>query len=52
MIKNHSKLVEGSAGVAIGSLLKYPDRFAGKTTVIVICGANISIEKLQSLLCA
>ncbi|HKK47414.1 MAG TPA: threonine/serine dehydratase [Balneolaceae bacterium] len=51
MIKNHSKLVEGSAGVAIGSLLKYPDRFTNQTTVIVVCGANISIDKIQSILC-
>jgi len=51
MIKNHSKLVEGSAGVAIASLLKYPDRFTGQTTVIVVCGVNISIEKMQSILC-
>jgi len=52
MIKHHSKLVEGSAGVAIASLLKYPSRFADQSTVIVVCGANISTEKLQSVLCA
>ncbi|WP_445666203.1 threonine/serine dehydratase [Fodinibius sp. AD559] len=51
MIKHHSKLVEGSAGVAIASLLKYPDQFADQTTVIVVCGANISQDKLQSVLC-
>lgn len=51
MIKHHSKLVEGSAGVAIASLIKEPSRYAGQTTVIVICGANISLEKLQSILC-
>lgn len=51
MIKNHSKLVEGSAGVAIASLLKQPQKFAGKTTVIVVCGANISYDKLQEVFC-
>ncbi|PAU93087.1 serine/threonine dehydratase [Aliifodinibius salipaludis] len=51
MIKHHSKLVEGSAGVAIASLLKYPERFANQTTVIVVCGANISADKLQSIIC-
>lgn len=50
-INHHSKLVEGAAGVAIASLLKHPQRFAGQTTVIVVCGANISTEKLQSILC-
>lgn len=51
MIKHHSKLVEGSAGVAIASLLKHPQQFSGQTTVIVVCGANISEDKLQSVLC-
>lgn len=51
MIKHHSKLVEGSAGVAIASLLKHPERFADQTTVIVVCGANISADKLQSIIC-
>lgn len=50
-IKYHSKLVEGSAGVAIASLLKHPEQFAGQTTAIVVCGANISTEKLQTILC-
>jgi threonine dehydratase len=52
VIKYHSKLVEGSAGVAVASLLKEPDRFAGQTTVIIVCGANISLDKLQSILCS
>ncbi len=51
MIKHHSKLVEGAAGVAIASLLKHPERFADQSTVIVVCGANISTEKLQSVIC-
>lgn len=51
MIEHHSKLVEGSAGVAIASVLKHPDRFANQTTIIVVCGANISSDKLQSVMC-
>lgn len=51
MIRQHSKLIEGSAGVAIASLLKYPEQYAGQTSVIVVCGANISMDKLQSVLC-
>ncbi len=51
MLKHHSKLVEGSAGVAIASLLKNPDRFANQATIIVVCGANISTDKLQSIVC-
>lgn len=51
MLKHHSKLIEGSAGVAIASLLKNPERFANQTSVIVVCGANISLKKLQSVIC-
>lgn len=49
-ISHHSKLVEGAAGVAIAGLLKDPKRFTRKTTVVVVCGANISIEKLKMIL--
>lgn len=50
MISKHHKLVEGSAAVAIASLLKKPDRFAGQTTVIVVCGSNISPDTLKNVL--
>lgn len=51
VIKNHNKLVEGSAAVAVASLLKHPERFADQTSIIVVCGANISAENLQSIIC-
>jgi threonine dehydratase len=50
MVRYHHKIIEGSAGVAVASLLKYPERFAGQTTVIIICGANISYDALKSML--
>lgn len=51
MIEYHSKIIEGSAAVAVASLLKYPERFTDQTTVIVVCGANIPLEKLQKIIC-
>jgi|SRR5699024_4684073 len=48
--KHHHKIIEGAAGVAIASLLKDPSRFSKQTTVIVVCGANISLKKLRNLL--
>ena len=36
--------------VAIASYLKMREHFAGKTIVIIICGANISLETLKSIL--
>ncbi len=50
MIKHHSKLIEGAAGAAVAALLKNAERFAGKTTVVIVCGANISPEKLREVL--
>lgn len=50
MIEKHHKLVEGSAAVAVAGLLLDPQRFEGQTTVIIICGANISIETLKQVL--
>lgn len=50
MVKYHHKLVEGASGVAVASLLKQPKRFEDQITVIVICGANISSEKLLEVL--
>jgi threonine dehydratase len=50
MISKHHKLVEGSAAVAVASLLQQPDKFANQSTVIVICGANISLDTLKEVL--
>lgn len=50
MIKNHSKLIEGAAAVAVAPVLKYAEKFQDQTTVIVICGANISYSKLQEVI--
>lgn len=49
-IGTHHMLIEGAAAVAIASYLKTRERFAGKNVVIVICGANISLETLAEVL--
>lgn len=50
MIEKHSKLVEGAAAVAVASFLKSIEQFSGKVSVIVICGGNISLKQLRSVL--
>lgn len=50
MVAEHGKIIEGSAAVTIASLLKEKDSFAGKTTVLVLCGGNIAADKLASIL--
>ena len=49
-IETHHMLIEGAAAVAIASYLKTRDRFVGGNVVIVICGANISLEALKVVL--
>ncbi len=43
-------LLEGASGVPLAALLNNSERFAGKKVGIVICGANISLQTLKSIL--
>ena len=43
-------LIEGAAAVAIAAYLKSCQRFAGRNVVIVLCGANISLDTLRDVL--
>jgi len=50
MAHRHHKIIEGAAGVAVACLVRKKEKFAGRTAVIVICGANIDIDKFKSLI--
>jgi len=49
-IQVHHILIEGSAAVALAGCLKQIDRLAGKNVVVILCGANISLETLKEVL--
>ena len=49
-IDAHHLLIEGAAAVAVASYLQTRQRFAGKTVIIVICGANIGLATLRDVL--
>ena len=49
-MQTHHMMIEGAAGVAIASFLKMKEQYKGKNAVIIICGANISLETLRSVL--
>ena len=49
-IDMHHMLIEGAAGVALASLLKAGPRLQGKNVVVVLCGANISLQTLKTIL--
>jgi threonine dehydratase len=50
VIESQHMLIEGAAGVAVAAYLKTAERFRAQNVVIVICGANISLETLKSIL--
>ena len=48
---NYDKIViEGSAAVAIASLIKMKQKFKNKNIAIIICGGNIGLETIKSIL--
>lgn len=50
VIGHHHMLVEGAAAVPVAALLKDGRRLAGKNVVLVLCGANVSLEVLRRVL--
>ena len=51
VMKHHHLIMEGSAGVAVASLLKAKDRYKQKKVAIIICGGNVSETVLKRLMC-
>ncbi|MFQ5651322.1 MAG: threonine/serine dehydratase [bacterium] len=49
-IQTHHMLIEGAAAVALSGFLKQQQDFVARNVVIVLCGANISLETLQTVL--
>ncbi len=49
LIEKERWIVEGAAGVALAALLKEQVAFAGKRVVVLLCGRNISAEKLHEI---
>lgn len=50
MIQHHRMIIEGAAGIAVAALLSNMDRFRNKNVVLILSGANISLETLKSVL--
>ncbi|XP_042240509.1 L-threonine dehydratase catabolic TdcB-like [Homarus americanus] len=49
-LKNHKKVVEGAAGVALAAMKKVSANFKGLRVAVVICGANISMTNLKNII--
>lgn len=50
MLQNHKKIIEGSAAVTIACLLKNKEKFAGKRSILVLCGGNIELKTINKLI--
>lgn len=50
LLKNRQMMVEGSAGLALASLLKTPEKYQGKNVVLIVCGRRLSFEKLRKII--
>ena len=37
--------------MGVGVLLKHPERFRGKKTVLVLCGRNIDPDRFRQIIC-
>lgn len=48
-METHHMLIEGAAGVSLAALLKTSECFREKTVVVVLCGANVSLETLRTI---
>jgi len=49
-MENHHMMIEGAAGVAIAAFLKTKEQYQGQNVVVIICGANISLDSLKFVL--
>mgnify|MGYP001815447451 FL=1 len=50
LFEQHRLVVEGSAALAVGGLLKRKDRLNGKKVVAVICGRNIDLGVFKRII--
>ena len=50
MVDKHHKIIEGAAAVALSAFMNNVDQYRHQKVVIIICGANITTEKLSKLL--
>ena len=50
LLQIEKTVVEGAGAAGLAALLAFPDRFAGKTVGVVLCGGNIDTRLLANVL--
>ena len=51
LFEQHRLIVEGSAALPVALLKRDPQRFAGRKTVLLICGRNIDADLFRRIVC-
>jgi threonine dehydratase len=46
LVQQHAMIVEGAGVAPVAALLRYPERFAGRTVVLVLSGRNLDVSEL------
>ena len=49
ILREERWIVEGAAGVAVAALLKHKSACAGKNVVALLCGRNITVDKMNTV---
>lgn len=49
LFEQHRLVAEGSAAMSVAAVLKHPDKFANRKTVLVICGRNIDMDRFRQI---
>jgi len=50
LVEEQKLVAEGAGAAGIAAVMKYPERFAGRRVATVICGGNIDVRLLASVL--
>ena len=50
LFEQHRLVVEGSAALSVGGLLKHKERFKGKKVVAAVCGRNINLDVFKRII--
>lgn len=48
LVRAHGILVEGAGAAGLAALLRYAQRFAGQTAVLVLSGRNLDVDSLRT----
>lgn len=50
LVEDQKIVAEGAGAAGVAAMLRFPERFAGKTVAAIICGGNIDVRLLSSVL--